>query len=102
MRNMKIKKFKENGGSPKHVSSHIYSVLSFLLKNDVMTLGMIVHPFPFVVGVFFFSFSVYLLLSINPPHSYIYVIVLHAFKRKKTKQNKSEVSRRSRNLVLRL
>lgn len=84
-----MKNFKESGCSPKHVSSHIYSVLSFLLKNDVMTLGIIVHSSPFVVVVVVFFFSVYLLLSINPPHPCIYVIVLYAFKRKQSNNKPS-------------
>lgn len=73
MRNMKIKKIKENGCSPKHVSSHIYSVLSFLLKNDVMTLGMIVHPFPFVVGVFFFFLFQYTCYFPSTPHTHTFM-----------------------------
>lgn len=85
VRNTRIKKFIAKSHSPKHVSPHTHSSLSFLSKNKVMTLGMISHTSPFV---FSFFFSIYLFL-IPTSTLYLYITELCTFARTQRNNNPS-------------
>lgn len=57
VRNTRIKNFKKNGCSPRHVSAHTHSILSFLMKNNVVMLGMIAQRSSFVISFFQYTCS---------------------------------------------